>query len=101
MMKEREYCVQVLDVAGGVDSGFINFRAKAQPDGTGILSGTFSANGENLLKTPYNLAISLPFAEMGGAEFPKHLWISFFCMSIARRMSSVQTACNGSCRMSL
>ncbi|EIE26263.1 hypothetical protein COCSUDRAFT_64412 [Coccomyxa subellipsoidea C-169] len=37
---------QVLDVAGGVDSGFINFRAKAQPDGTGILSGTFSADGE-------------------------------------------------------
>lgn len=35
---------QVLD-AGGVDSGFVNFRAKAQPDGTGILTGSFSASG--------------------------------------------------------
>jgi hypothetical protein len=33
------------DLAAGTHSGFVNFRAEAQPDGTGILTGTFSATG--------------------------------------------------------
>lgn len=27
------------------DSGFVNFRAEAQPDGAGIFTGTFSSTG--------------------------------------------------------
>ncbi len=34
------------DIDSGADSGWINFRAEAQPDGAGILTGTFSTRGK-------------------------------------------------------